>query len=789
MAETGKSVRIPGISLVLVILCLAGLFFFEFLGFFEGINNYCYDLFFRIRGQESSDSRILIAGIDEKSLSKLGRWPFPRVHYATFLDRIAGAKIVSFDIVMPEPSPDDKRLAAAAKKMKNVIFPVYFDSELTVHYPVAPLPSSPVGHVHVDADTDGIVRTIYHTMYSEGKAIPSLSSLTYELATGKSLQRIHPAADINEIKSIKQADLMRINYIGGSGIFENISFSDIVEGLYPPSYFADKIVLVGITGEGLGDKALTPFSQSRRTTTGIEVHANSLQTLLSNNPIVVVPVYIRCLSLIIFSVLLFIFFLNLSERGIVLAMASVLLVTALADYLLFAYARLWLPASIFYAAAVLVLVLAYLSKFDEALRLLDRTYATILPRLRWKDPFITDQKVSGLLGLFNTEGVRAKIQLLNSFANQLSFEKDLSDKALLNDIHGVLLFDPSGNKLLANEPAMRIFAENSIESDSVEVLVDNLTPIMMLETEVSEAVKANRLFFGTEGIVRATVSFPGPPVGHFNLDISILRLNGEDYTLFLFSDVTKIVEARNEIEEKNKELKELNQLKNKFLGIAAHDLRNPLSSIKGFSDMLLSGMPGPLTDRQKHISTTISNASKGMLTLLNDLLDISAIESGKIDLKLKAGSVKKLLEDRLTINRMVAEKKEIKLHESLADLPDTMFDYDRMVQVVDNLISNAVKFSPPGSNVYITLADEGGMAMVSVKDEGPGLSEEDKGKLFGEFQKLSARPTGGEKSTGLGLSIVKKIIEAHKGTIYVESAPGSGAAFIFKIPITEAALP
>ncbi|TAN44501.1 MAG: CHASE2 domain-containing protein [Nitrospirae bacterium] len=782
-----KTVKIPKTSLVLVALCLAGLFFIEFLGFFEGINNYFYDFFFRLRGQESADSRIIIAGIDEKTLNKLGSWPIPRNHYATLLERVSGAKVVSFDIVMSEPSPHDKRLAAAANKMKNVIFPVYIDSELTMHYPVPPLPSSLVGHVHVEPDSDGIVRTIYHTLYFEGKAIPSFSSLAYELCTGNSPQRIHPAAGIDEGKGIKQADLMRINYIGGSGTFEHISFSDIVEGLYPPSYFADKIVLVGITGAGIGDKALTPFSQSRRAASGIEVHANSLQTLLSNNPIVEVPVHIRRLILILFSILLFMFFLNLSERGIVLAMTSVMLLTTLADYLLFAYARLWLPAAIFYAAAILLMLLAYLSKFDEALRLLDRTYAAMLPRLRWKDPFISEQKVSGLLGLLNTEGVRAKIQLLNSFANQLSFEKDLSDRALLSDVHGVFLFGPDGNKLLANEHIMRIFSENSLASDSLQTVIAGLTPFMSDNANFAEAVMDKR--FGKEGAERVTVSFLGPPTGHFNLDASPLLLNNENYILFLFSDVTIIVEARKVIEEKNKELKELNQLKNKFLGIAAHDLRNPLSSIKGFSDMLLSGMPGPLTDRQKHISTTISNASKGMLTLLNDLLDISAIESGKIDLKLKSGSVKKLLEDRLTINRMVAEKKDIRLHETLEDLPDTIFDYDRMVQVVDNLISNAVKFSPPGSNVYISLKREDGMAMVSVKDEGPGLSEEDKGKLFGEFQKLSARPTGGEKSTGLGLSIVKKIIEAHKGTIYVESAPGSGAAFIFKIPLSEFQLP
>ena len=103
--------------------------------------------------------------------------------------------------------------------------------------------------------------------------------------------------------------------------------------------------------------------------------------------------------------------------------------------------------------------------------------------------------------------------------------------------------------------------------------------------------------------------------------------------------------------------------------------------------------------------------------------------------------------------------------------------------MVDNLLSNAIKFSPTGSNVHITLSQKSNHARIDVRDEGPGLSEEDQSNLFGTFQKLSAAPTGGEKSTGLGLSIVKKIIEAHHGGIEVQSQVGSGSTFSFRIPL------
>ena len=232
-----------------------------------------------------------------------------------------------------------------------------------------------------------------------------------------------------------------------------------------------------------------------------------------------------------------------------------------------------------------------------------------------------------------------------------------------------------------------------------------------------------------------------------------------------------------------RQLVELNQLKNKFLGMAAHDLRNPLASIRGFSEILLSEATGPLKDEQKEFLKIINDASSGMLKLLNDLLDVSAIESGRLDLKITEGSLKKLVEERMQLIRMTAENKNIALHASLADLPDALFDHDRLTQVVDNLLSNAIKFSPHGSNIYVSLSREGNMALTKVRDQGPGFAEEDKGKLFGEFQKLSARPTAGEKSTGLGLSIAKKIVEAHHGEIMADNAPAKGALFTFTIPL------
>jgi len=232
-----------------------------------------------------------------------------------------------------------------------------------------------------------------------------------------------------------------------------------------------------------------------------------------------------------------------------------------------------------------------------------------------------------------------------------------------------------------------------------------------------------------------------------------------------------------------KKVVELDGLKNKFLGMAAHDLRNPLSSIGGLSQLILDEELGTVPEDQKEFLKMINETSEEMLVIVNDLLDISVIESGHFDLDLRKGSLGAQVSDRIRINQIIADKKNITVQLDLQDTPEIMFDHNRINQVLDNLLGNAIKFSKSDQSIYVSLSKHNDTVTVSVRDEGPGISEEDQKKLFGEFQKLSAQPTGNEKSTGLGLAIVKKIIEAHEGTIEVTSHLGEGTAFSFTLPV------
>jgi signal transduction histidine kinase len=173
-----------------------------------------------------------------------------------------------------------------------------------------------------------------------------------------------------------------------------------------------------------------------------------------------------------------------------------------------------------------------------------------------------------------------------------------------------------------------------------------------------------------------------------------------------------------------------------------------------------------------------------MLKLADDVMQISAFDAGKINLHLEEHQLIDLLDNSVQINQYLAAKKGSKLVLTVNHTIRKMqFDWVKIQQVLLNLISNAIKFSPPGSTITITSFNVDGYVVVSVKDPGPGISQEDIGKVFLPFTKGKAKSTGLEPSTGLGLAIAQNIITAHKGTLWVDSTPGIGSVFSFKLPV------
>lgn len=233
------------------------------------------------------------------------------------------------------------------------------------------------------------------------------------------------------------------------------------------------------------------------------------------------------------------------------------------------------------------------------------------------------------------------------------------------------------------------------------------------------------------------------------------------------------------------QLSSANAAKNKLVGMAAHDLRNPLSSIRGIAEFLLDGTVGPMTADQLELLGMIHQASQGMVTLVNDLLDSATIEAGELKLDLAPANLAEIIDKAVAFHALESSRKHTRIHfvGCSFSAPSITLDASKIRQVVDNLLSNAVKYSPPGSTIHALLQiHHDASQSICVRDQGPGIPEGERDKLFKDFGRLSVRPTGGEKSTGLGLAICRKIVEAHLGTIVAENLSGGGCEFRVTLP-------
>jgi signal transduction histidine kinase len=242
----------------------------------------------------------------------------------------------------------------------------------------------------------------------------------------------------------------------------------------------------------------------------------------------------------------------------------------------------------------------------------------------------------------------------------------------------------------------------------------------------------------------------------------------------------KLKESSREIFRINEKLTKTNDLKSKLLGIAAHDLKNPLQVIIGYTDLLQEKLHKNQLAMEKLDS--IYQSSDNMIHLISRLLKALSIDSGKLVLYKRNVNMVRLAESVIKEYKLQAKKKGQQVYFRAEEECIVLGDESHLKEVMDNLLGNAIKFSPPGKSIWVSVSRQDLLVVFRVRDEGPGFSKTDKEKMFARFQKLSARPTGSESSIGLGLGIVKDLVELHKGKVKVESEPGAGSTFIVEIP-------
>ncbi|MCB0209043.1 MAG: GAF domain-containing protein [Anaerolineae bacterium] len=313
----------------------------------------------------------------------------------------------------------------------------------------------------------------------------------------------------------------------------------------------------------------------------------------------------------------------------------------------------------------------------------------------------------------------------------------------------------------------------------------------VLTNDVAEVEECRPAAYLARSVLVVPIKQEGHVIGVINLESTSTDYFTEEdlnFVTILVSHAAIAIENAKLFEQ----VKHANQSKTEFMSTASHELKIPMTSIKGYAKLLQMGAGGPLSDKQKDFLEVISNNVDRMDRLVSDLLDVSRIEAGRIRLEIDDVEFKQVIED--VVESVQNQVKSKKLHLTLnvdENLPQIRADYNRMVQIMTNLVSNAYKYTPEGGDIVVIAqpyfnGDVNGDVQgikVTVKDTGYGIAQEDMDKLFTNFFRSSDQNIRNEPGTGLGLSITKKMIENHGGELVVKSEYGKGSAFTFTTPL------
>ena len=293
-----------------------------------------------------------------------------------------------------------------------------------------------------------------------------------------------------------------------------------------------------------------------------------------------------------------------------------------------------------------------------------------------------------------------------------------------------------------------------------------------------------------EGMRKDGVRFPleislSPVAGKPGEDIRVTAIVRDITERKLAEEQLRAVEQQytRELEERNQQIERANSLKSEFLASMSHELRTPLHTIIGFAELLAEELQGPLNDKQKRFIGHIHKDSLHLLELINDILDLSKIESGRIALRPEAFDFQTVVHESIASVQTLADTKHLNIITKI-DVPTALVaDRLRVKQVLVNLLSNAVKFTPDHGRIVVEAKIHDNTMHASVTDDGVGIPQAEHESIFDKFHQVGATTKGVREGTGLGLAITRHLVEEHGGTISVESTPGKGSRFSFTIPL------
>jgi PAS domain S-box-containing protein len=354
-----------------------------------------------------------------------------------------------------------------------------------------------------------------------------------------------------------------------------------------------------------------------------------------------------------------------------------------------------------------------------------------------------------------------------------------------------LIFENANDGITINEPCGRFLDVNQTTCNKLGYSREELLQtkaIKLIPPEFSALFLENikELYRCGYAVAQSAVVCKNGSILPVELSTRFIEYGGGPAILSIVRDISERKKAEQMMIEAKLRAEDANQAKSNFLASISHELRTPLNSIIGFADVLREKTFGPLNSRQTKYLSNISISGKHLLKLIDDILDLSKVEAGKMELYPEEFSVPEMFEEIKVTLAPLALKRNIKMiWETKGELKSIRADRTKFKQILYNLIDNAIKFSPENELIKIDTEISGDEISISITDSGPGISINDHKKLFEPFTQLDRFESREQPGTGLGLVIVKKYVEMHGGNVSVESKTGTGSKFSFMIPLTQ----
>jgi PAS domain S-box-containing protein len=785
-----------------------------------GLARYAQDWLMRARGPLPVPDDIAIVAIDEPSMARFGRFPWSRQVMARTIDAIAAdkPKVIAINVLFTDPTTqeDDDLLARSIGRAGNVVLAASL-TDSPVHggpsrwlLPIAPFDrAAAIGHINVQTEQDGAARQIAVRLADDsGRAILAMPIEIVRVADGTPEEGVTdtgnavlvgsrtilvdtsaPSVVIEPSQSTKvlRGGRMTIDYVGPAGSFNpfTYSLSDVLAGNVSADKLRGKYVLIGATAAGMGERVASPFvrytdahaDQHGALMPGVEVLANAVNVILRARYYTEAGDFAPFLWAMVAAALT-LFLLEASQGGRevfkqtggLVAVAVVILLASYISFTRFLVVPPLLPCLVAYGCAGILTLLrrsllasARLDRNIGELAVSGDLLAPAGPGIpgayQWGDRGGPVSLSRGWL----PKGLEWKARTLSDLNARLLDRVRFVNYALRAVEDGLLIANPDGLITFANRavgeilgtPARGLVGQNLAAKLAAAVDSDALARL------VAECGHLEREF---------TVRDPKPR--HFTLRVAGVsaETNGHGPAIGIvasFADITR--------------QHELQQTKNDVISLVSHEMRTPLTAIQGMTE-LLANYEVP-TDRRKEMTLAINDEVKRLTRMITEYLDITRLESGATAMRLSAVRVDTLLERILILLEPVAAARKIRLARSVpADLSAILADPDLLSRAVENLVSNAIKYSPDGTEVTISArADEEYLA-IEVTDRGYGIPPADVERIFEKFYRVPRVQDAGTPGTGLGLSLVREIAELHRGTVAVKSEVDQGSTFTLRIP-------